>query len=38
VELEEQVEIDSLPAAVRGGLQAKAGKGTLLKHHDSRCR
>jgi len=31
VELEEQVELDSLPAAVRDGLQAKAGKGKLLK-------
>ena len=31
VEVEEQVEIDLLPAAVRGGLQAKAGKGQLAK-------
>jgi hypothetical protein len=31
VEVEEQVAIDSLPAAVRHGLRAKAGKGKLLK-------
>jgi uncharacterized membrane protein YkoI len=31
VEVEEQVAIDSLAAAVRDGLQAKAGKGKLLK-------
>jgi hypothetical protein len=31
VEVEEQVAIDSLPAAVKDGLQAKAGKGKLLK-------
>ena len=31
VEVEEQVAMDSLPAAVRDGLQAKAGKGKLLK-------
>jgi len=31
VEVEEQVVIDSLPAPVRDGLQAKAGKGKLLK-------
>jgi len=31
VEVEEQVELDSLPAAVKDGLQAKAGKGTILK-------
>jgi len=31
VEVEEQVVIDSLSPAVRGGLQAKAGKGQLLK-------
>jgi hypothetical protein len=31
VEVEEQVAIDSLPAAVKGGLRAKAGKGKLLK-------
>ena len=31
VEVEEQVVIDSLPPAVRGGLQTKAGKGQLLK-------
>jgi hypothetical protein len=31
VEIEEQVELDSLPAAVKDGLQAKAGKGKLLK-------
>src|SRR5579864_7409939 len=31
VEVEEQVALDSLPAAVKEGLQAKAGKGKLLK-------
>jgi hypothetical protein len=31
VEVEEQVEIGSLPVAVKDGLQAKAGKGKLLK-------
>jgi hypothetical protein len=31
VEVEEQVAIDSLPPAVKEGLQAKAGKGKLLK-------
>jgi hypothetical protein len=31
VEVEEQVAIDSLPASVKGGLQAKAGGGKLLK-------
>jgi uncharacterized membrane protein YkoI len=31
IEVEEQVAMDSLPAAVRDGLQAKAGKGKLLK-------
>jgi hypothetical protein len=31
VEVEEQVAIDSLPAGVKDGLQAKAGKGKLLK-------
>lgn len=31
VEVEEQVEIGSLPTAVREGLQAKAGAGKLLK-------
>jgi hypothetical protein len=31
VEVEEQVAMDSLPAAVKDGLQAKAGKGKLLK-------
>lgn len=31
VEVEEQVALDSLPAAVNDGLQAKAGKGKLLK-------
>lgn len=31
VEVEEQVAIDSLPAAVRDGLQAKAGQGTITK-------
>ena len=31
VEVEEQVTLDSLPAAVKDGLQAKAGKGKLLK-------
>jgi hypothetical protein len=31
VEVEEQVAIDSLPAAVKDGLQAKAGKGKLVK-------
>jgi hypothetical protein len=31
VEVEEQVELDSLPAAVRDGLQAKAEKGKIIK-------
>lgn len=31
VEVEEQVELDSLPAAVRDGLKAKAGKGKIIK-------
>ena len=31
VEVEEQVAVDSLPAAVKDGLQAKAGKGQILK-------
>jgi hypothetical protein len=31
VEIEEQVAFDSLPAAVKDGLQAKAGTGKLLK-------
>ena len=31
VEIEEQVAIESLPAAVRDGLRAKAGKGKLMK-------
>jgi hypothetical protein len=31
VEVEEQVEVGSLPVAVKDGLQAKAGKGRLLK-------
>jgi hypothetical protein len=31
VEVEEQVAMNSLPAAVRAGLQAKAGKGKLFK-------
>jgi hypothetical protein len=31
VEVEEQVSLDSLPAAVKDGLQAKAGKGKILK-------
>jgi uncharacterized membrane protein YkoI len=31
VEVEEQVALDSLPAAVKDGLQAKAGKGKILK-------
>ena len=31
IEVEEQVAMDSLPAPVRDGLQAKAGKGKLLK-------
>jgi hypothetical protein len=31
VEVEEQVAIDSLPAAVRAGLQARAGKGKIVK-------
>jgi uncharacterized membrane protein YkoI len=30
VEVEEQVALDSLPAAVKTGLQAKAGKGKIL--------
>jgi hypothetical protein len=31
VEVEEQVEVGSLPVAVKQGLQAKAGKGKLVK-------
>jgi hypothetical protein len=31
VEVEEQVALDSLPAAVKDGLQAKAGAGKILK-------
>jgi uncharacterized membrane protein YkoI len=31
VEVEEQVSLDSLPAAVKAGLQAKAGKGKITK-------
>ncbi len=31
VEIEEQVALDSLPSAVKGGLQAKAGAGKILK-------
>ena len=31
VEVEEQVALDSLPVAVKDGLQAKAGKGKILK-------
>lgn len=31
VEVEEQVALDSLPAAVKNGLQAKAGKGKILR-------
>src|SRR5882757_5258328 len=31
VEIEEQVAFDSLPADVKAGLQAKAGKGRILK-------
>ena len=31
VEVEEEVGLDSLPAAVKEGLQAKAGKGKLVK-------
>jgi uncharacterized membrane protein YkoI len=31
VEVEEQVALDSLPTAVRDGLQSKAGKGKLIK-------
>ena len=31
VEVEEQVTLDALPVAVKEGLQAKAGKGKLLK-------
>ena len=31
VEVEEQVALDSLPAAVKDGLQAKAGKGKIQK-------
>jgi len=31
VEVEEQVPLDSLPAEVKAGLQAKAGKGRILK-------
>ena len=31
VEIEEQVSLDSLPAEVKAGLQAKAGTGKILK-------
>jgi len=31
VEVEEQVALDSLPAAVKEGLQSKAGQGKILK-------
>ncbi len=31
VEVEEQVALDALPAAVRTALQAKAGKGTIRR-------
>lgn len=31
VDVEEQIELDLLPAAVRDGLQTKAGKGKILK-------
>ena len=31
VEVEEQVEMDSLPAAVKEGLEANAGKGKIIK-------
>jgi hypothetical protein len=31
VEIEEQVAFDSLPAAVKAGLQAKAGAGKIVK-------
>ena len=31
VEIEEQVALDSLPAEVKAGLQAKAGTGKILK-------
>jgi len=31
VEIEEQVPLDSLPAAVKDGLQAKAGSGKIIK-------
>jgi uncharacterized membrane protein YkoI len=31
VEVEEQVALDSIPAAVKDGLEAKAGKGKILK-------
>ncbi len=31
VEIEEQVSVDSLPVAVKDGLQAKAGKGKIVK-------
>jgi uncharacterized membrane protein YkoI len=31
VEVEEQVALDSVPSAVKDGLQAKAGKGKILK-------
>jgi hypothetical protein len=31
VEVEEQVALDSLPAAVKVGLQAKAGEGKIVK-------
>jgi hypothetical protein len=31
VEVEEQVELDRLPADVKAGLTAKAGKGTIKK-------
>jgi hypothetical protein len=38
VEVEEQVAIADLPAAVRDGLQAKSGKGTLTKVESIRKR
>ncbi len=31
VEVEQQVALDSLPAAVKDGLQARAGKGKIVK-------
>ncbi len=31
VEVEEQVALDALPAAVKAGLQSKAGKGKIVK-------